>query len=248
MTKSVTACILIIGNEVLSGRTKDVNLSFLGTALNELGIQVREARVIPDVADTIVETVNYARKTYDYVFTTGGIGPTHDDITSECVARAFGLDFGHNAQAVAILKSHYKPEDLNEARLRMARTPKGAILIENPISKAPGYQVENVFVLAGVPKIMRAMFDNLKDRLTGGATVLSQTVTTNLGEGIIAGPLSDIQTRFEDIDIGSYPYFKEGNFGVSLVMRSTDEARIDECSKIIKDMVENLGGKLISSS
>ncbi|NVK19429.1 MAG: competence/damage-inducible protein A [Methylocystaceae bacterium] len=245
MSTPVTAAILIIGNEILSGRTKDANLSFLATSLNELGIQVREARVIPDLEDVIIHTLNHLRSQFDYVFTTGGIGPTHDDITASCVAKAFGLEFGLNDDAHAMLKSHYKPEDLNEARLRMAHTPKGAILIENPISKAPGFQVENVFVLAGVPKITCAMFDNLKDRLKGGATVQSATLTTDLTEGVIAQKLGDIQDQFTDIDIGSYPYFKEGAFGVSLVLRGTDENRVDQCQTTVKEMIESLGGKVI---
>lgn len=248
MSTSVSACILVIGNEVLSGRTKDANLSYLAAELNTLGIQVREARVIPDDEDVIIETVNFARQNFDYVFTTGGIGPTHDDITASCVAKAFDLEFGHNPEAVAMLQSHYKPEDLNEARLRMAQTPKGAILIENPISKAPGFQIENVFVLAGVPKIAQAMFENLKGRLSGGATVLSATVTTDLTEGVIANALGDIQDQFSDVEIGSYPYFKEGQFGVSLILRSVDQDRVDLCQITVKEMIEKLGGKLIFSS
>lgn len=245
MNKPVTACILIIGNEVLSGRTQDVNLSYLATQLNELGIQVHEARVIPDIEQTIIDTLNEARAKFDYVFTTGGIGPTHDDITSSCVAKAFGLEFGHNPEAVAILKTHYKPEDLNEARLRMAQTPKGAILIENPISKAPGFQVENVFVLAGVPKIAQAMFENLQDRLKGGKPVKSLTVSTNLPEGIIADALGEVQKKFSDIDIGSYPYFKDGKLGVSLVLRGIDKNRVKSCDTTVKQMIETLGGSLI---
>ncbi|NVJ92322.1 MAG: competence/damage-inducible protein A [Methylocystaceae bacterium] len=245
MNKPVTACILIIGNEVLSGRTQDVNLSYLATQLNELGIQVHEARVIPDIEQTIIDTLNEARAKFDYVFTTRGIGPTHDDITSSCVAKAFGLEFGHNPEAVAILKTHYKPEDLNEARLRMAQTPKGAILIENPISKAPGFQVENVFVLAGVPKIAQAMFENLQDRLKGGKPVKSLTVSTNLPEGIIADALGEVQKKFSDIDIGSYPYFKDGKLGVSLVLRGIDKNRVKSCDTTVKQMIETLGGSLI---
>ncbi|SCA55515.1 Molybdopterin binding domain-containing protein [Candidatus Terasakiella magnetica] len=247
MADKVTACILIIGNEVLSGRTQDANLNFLAGELNTLGIQVGEARVIPDVEQTIIETLNYARDTYDYVFTTGGIGPTHDDITSACVAKAMGYDFAHHPDAVKMLQSHYKPEDLNEARLRMAQTPVGASLIENPISKAPGYQIENVFVLAGVPRIARAMFDNLKSRLVGGAPVLSTTVSSDLGEGVIAQPLGDIQTLYPDIDIGSYPYFKDGQLGVSLVLRSTKPEQNEECAGAIKEMIESLDGNIIFS-
>jgi len=248
VTKTVSACILIIGNEVLSGRTQDSNLSYLASELNDIGIQVAEARVIPDEETIIIDTLNHARQIFDYVFTTGGIGPTHDDITSACVAKAFDRKLIRNPAAVAMLESHYKAEDLNEARLKMAETPTDAILIENPISKAPGYQVENVFVLAGVPRIAQAMFDNLKSRLSGGATVLSKTISTNLGEGIIAGPLGDIQTDFGELDIGSYPYFKDGNLGVSLVIRSTEESQIDDCLQRIKEMIESLRGNIIFST
>ncbi|WP_135079657.1 molybdopterin-binding protein [Terasakiella sp. SH-1] len=247
MVDKVTACIVIIGNEILSGRTQDSNLNFLATELNKLGIQVGEARVIPDIETVIIDTINYARNTYDYVFTTGGIGPTHDDITSACVAKALGYDFARNPEAVAMLESHYKPEDLNEARLRMADTPVGAILIENPISKAPGFQIENVFVLAGVPRIAQALFDNLKNRLTGGITVLSKTVSTDLGEGIIADPLASLQEKFPHIDMGSYPYFKDGRLGVSMVLRHHDETSLQECEQALKEMVETLGGNIIFS-
>lgn len=242
MSSIKTACVLIIGNEVLSGRTRDSNLSFLGTELNKIGIQVREARVIPDVEQTIVDTVNYARQHFDYVFTTGGIGPTHDDITAACIAKAFGVALIRNPDAVALLETHYKPEDLNEARLSMANTPENAILVENPVSKAPGFQVENVFVLAGVPRIAQAMFDNLKSRLEGAQTVLSKTVSTNLGEGIVAQPLGKIQARYPDVEIGSYPYFKEGQAGVSLVARGLDEEELNLCLESLKEMIESLGG------
>jgi len=237
-----TACVLIIGNEVLSGRTRDSNLSFLGTELNKIGIQVTEARVIPDIEHTIVETLNYARRHFDYVFTTGGIGPTHDDITAACVAKAFGVELIRNPDAVAMLQTHYKPEDLNDARLSMANTPQNAILIENPVSKAPGFQVENVFVLAGVPRIAQAMFDNLKSRLEGAQTVLSKTVSTDLGEGLVAQPLGEVQARFPHLEIGSYPYFKDGQAGVSLVVRGRDEAEINLCLDSLKEMIETLGG------
>lgn len=248
MSEPITACILIIGNEILSGRTKDVNLGYLSEELTKLGITVREARVIPDIAKTIVETVKYASGTFDYVFTTGGIGPTHDDITSECVARALGRDLIQNPEAVAILEDHYEEGQLNAARLRMANTPKGAILIENPISKAPGYQIDNVFIMAGVPRIAKAMFENLKDRLEGGEPVQSLTISTNLGEGIVAAKLGKIQQDHSDLEIGSYPYFRNGKAGVSLVIRGTNQRRIDACSVNIKEMIASLDGNIILSS
>jgi len=247
MSDKIRAFILIIGNEVLSGRTHDANLAFLANALNEIGIQVGEARVIPDDEKIIIDTVNYARAAFDYVFTTGGIGPTHDDITASCIAKAFNRPLIRNEEAVAILKTHYPSTDLNEARLRMANTPSEAILIENPISKAPGFQVENVFVLAGVPRIAQAMFENLKPRLKGAAPVISKTISTNLGEGLIAGPLGEIQNKFPDVEIGSYPYFGDGKTGVSLVARALCEDDVDLCLEEIKVMIESLGGKTIFS-
>src|SRR5215217_9034801 len=168
-SKTVTACILVIGNEILSGRTKDANIQYLATELGQLGIRVMECRVIPDIEATVVATVNEVRRKFDYVFTTGGIGPTHDDITADCIAKAFGVGIGHDPSAVAMLRERYTPEELNEARLRMARIPDGASLIENPISKAPGFRMGNVFVMAGVPSIMQAMLDNIAPTLETGA-------------------------------------------------------------------------------
>jgi len=182
----VTACVLIIGNEILSGRVQDANLAFLATGLNEAGVRLREARVIPDVAETIVSTVNEVRRNFDYVFTTGGIGPTHDDITSACIAEAFGVKLIVHPEAKRILESHYPPGGLNEARLRMAHMPEGSVLLLNPISRAPGFRIGNVYVMAGVPQVMQATFSELQHRLRGGAKVLSRSVSCGLGEGTIA--------------------------------------------------------------
>ena len=236
-----TACLIIIGNEILSGRTRDENLPYLAKELNEIGVQLAETRVIPDVEATIVATVNECRAAFDYVFTTGGIGPTHDDITSECVAKAFGVEYELNADAHAILKAHYKPGDLNEARLRMARMPAGAELVENPVSKAPGYRLENVYVMAGVPVIMQSMFDSLRHQLAGGKPVLSRTVGGHVAEGQIAAPLGDIQNRHPEIEIGSYPFFRGGTFGCSLVLRSTDEAELELTTEEVRQMIRDLG-------
>ena len=175
--KTYTACVLIIGNEILSGRVQDENVAFLAKGLGEAGIVLREARVIPDVPDTIVAVVNELRAKYDYVFTTGGIGPTHDDITSECVARAFGLPLTVHPEAHRQFLSYYAPGELNEARLRMAKTPEGATLVPNPISRAPGFRIGNVYVMAGVPQIMQATFHELSHNLKGGAKVLSRSVS-----------------------------------------------------------------------
>ena len=223
---TVTASVLVIGNEVLSGRTRDDNLQYLGAGLGALGIRLVEARVIADDEDTIARNVNECRSLYDYVFTTGGIGPTHDDVTSAAVARAFGVALVRNPQAVALLEDHYAPQKVNEARLKMAETPDGARLVDNPVSHAPGFQMENVFVLAGVPSIMRAMFDGLKHRLDGGPPMLSRTLVARLPEGIMADGLAAAQARHPDVEIGSYPFFREGKMGVSLVVRSPDGAAI----------------------
>ena len=239
--KPVTACVLIIGNEILSGRTQDVNLAFLAKGLNDVGVRLSEARVIPDVPDIIVATVNEVRARNDYVFTTGGIGPTHDDITSECVARAFGVKLILHPEAKRILETHYKPGELNEARLRMAHVPEGATLIVNPISLAPGFRLGNVFVMAGVPLIMQAMFDGVKADLKGGAPVLTRAIACGLAEGLLAAGLGAIQGRYEDVDIGSYPWFRRGAHGVSLVLRSPDAARLDAAAREVADLVRALG-------
>lgn len=227
--KLVTACVLLIGDEVLSGRTRDANLSYIARHLNQIGVQVREARVIPDIEAAIVEAVNEVRARYDYVFTTGGIGPTHDDITADSIARAFGVGIGHHPEALALLDAHYKQTggEFTEARKRMARIPDGATLIANPLSKAPGFQIGNVFVMAGVPMVMQVMLDSLTGRLEGGATMQSRTVSGQIGEGTIAEKLGELQQRHPEIGIGSYPYYRGKVFGTSLVMRGTDPAALD---------------------
>lgn len=237
-----TAAVLVIGNEILSGRTKDANLPHLGETLAAVGIPVREARVVPDVEAEIIDAVNALRAKHSYVFTTGGIGPTHDDITSDCVAKAFGVALELNPDAVARLEAHYAAGQLNEARLRMARIPAGATLVDNPISAAPGYRIGNVFVMAGVPNIMRAMLDGVLPTLQGGPPVHARTVSCELAEGTIAAELGALQERYGDLEIGSYPYFRAGYFGVSLVLRGTDEARLDAAAAELADIVRRLGG------
>jgi molybdenum cofactor synthesis domain-containing protein len=245
--KTVTACVLIIGNEILSGRTRDENLAFLAEQLNEAGVRLMEARVIPDVRDTIIDTVNAVRVQFDYVFTTGGIGPTHDDITSECVAAAFGLPLVRHPEAVRRMQQHYPPGGLNEARLRMANTPEGATLIDNPISIAPGFQIGNVFVLAGVPSIMRVMFEGVKHRLSGGLPMRSRTVTSGLTEGAMAADLSAIQDRFEDVEIGSYPFFRMGRPGTAIVLRATDPVRLAHATAEVFQMMVALGDQPVEA-
>jgi molybdenum cofactor synthesis domain-containing protein len=238
----VTACVLIIGNEILSGRTPDANLAFLAQGLNGAGIRLREARVIPDDHDLIVSTVNEVRRAFDYVFTTGGIGPTHDDITAQCMADAFGAALIVHPEARRLLETHYPPGHLNEARLRMAMVPEGAVLLPNPISRAPGFQIGNVFVLPGVPSIMQGIFEQLKYRLVGGEKVLSRSVSCHLAEGTLAQDLGALQERYPDLEIGSYPYFRRGDFGVTLVLRGTDRDRLAAATEELKALVRTLGG------
>lgn len=243
MSAPVTACLIVIGNEVLSGRTQDANLQFLGTRLNDLGIQLAEARVIRDDEQTIVHTVNACRAAFDYVFTTGGIGPTHDDITSAAIAKAFGVALERNPDAVAVMQSHYKSGDLNEARLTMADIPAGGILIHNPVSKAPGYQMENVFVLPGVPRIMQAMFEGMKERLTGGAVVHSLTLAAFIPEGSLAGPLAKVQDAHGGVEIGSYPFIRHGRLGVSVVLRSTGMDEMEAAAEKVRALMRAAGGE-----
>ena len=245
---SPTACLLIIGNEVLSGRTQDANLKFLATRLGELGIPLREARVIPDIPATIIATVNEVRATYDHVFTTGGIGPTHDDITSECVAAAFGVPWEPQPEAWHRLESHYArqtpPGDFNAARQRMATLPRGAALIDNIISIAPGFTIGNVHVMAGVPRIMQAMFEALAPKLKGGPPVVSAAVHANgLMEGRIAEGLADIQGRYPEVDIGSYPYYRTGGGGVAVVAKGTDEAAVKRAARDVLVFMRACGGQ-----
>ena len=240
----VSAAVLVIGNEILSGRTQDANLHYLGGRLNDLGIRLLEARVVPDIEARVVEAVNSLRASYDYVFTTGGIGPTHDDITSDCVAKAFGLPIGENPEARAILESYYPTGALNERRLRMARTPEGARLIENPISGAPGFQVENVFVLAGIPVVAQAMFEGILDRLVGGAPLLSHVFEVFIPESVLAPGFEALQERFPEIEMGSYPFNREGRFGSSLVLRTANRERLAQAAEGLRAFVAELGKEI----
>lgn len=228
MTKTLTAAVLLIGNEVLSGRTKDKNLGFIADYLTALGIDLMEARVIADDEADIIAAVNALRARYTYVFTTGGIGPTHDDITADCIAKAFGVEISHHPEASDILLKHFTAigREPNEARMRMARIPHGATLIENVVSKAPGFKMENVFVMAGVPKVMNAMMDALAASLAGGVPVKSRTVRFEGGEGDIAKPLKDIQEQYPMLSIGSYPFESEQGFNTNLVLRGRDEVAL----------------------
>ncbi len=244
-TDTVTAAVLLIGDELLSGRTKDKNLGYIAEYLNAMAIEVHEARMVPDIQEEIVAALNILRARYDYVFTTGGIGPTHDDITADAVAAAFGVGIGHHPEAVAILEARYANTELelNEARLRMARVPDGGELILNPVSGAPAFRVENVFVMAGVPKIMQAMLDNIAPTLRTGKAMQSRTVTVRIGEGDLAGPLSEVQDRFGTVAIGSYPFEDEGRFASNIVLRSKNEEDLEAAEAAVQEMARELASK-----
>jgi len=233
--KEIISGIIIIGNEILSGRTQDTNTSTISKWLNSLGIKVQEVRVIPDVEKIIVDTVNELRKKYDYIFTTGGIGPTHDDITASSISKAFNLSYGPHEEAMSLLKKYYKPGEFNEGRQKMAWMPRNADLIDNPTSGAPGFNVENVFCLPGVPLILKSMLGGITDKLLGGEPILNHTINLRTVESEISKPLSNVQDQNKDVEIGSYPFFRAGKLGVSIVLRSKSKIRIDECkTKIVK--------------
>lgn len=221
-----TAAFLIIGNEVLSGRTKEGNLQVLATKLAPQGIEVRESRVVPDVESEIVTAVQALSAKYTYVFTSGGIGPTHDDITAACVTKAFNSELHEDPEARAMLLDHYGAAELTEARLKMAQVPMGARLIENPVSKAPGFWIENVLVMAGVPKIFAALVDSALPLLSGGSPVASATLVVPVGESLLADIMAQVESGFSDLTVGSYPYFRAGNVGTSIVLRSADQAAL----------------------
>ena len=224
-----TAAMLVIGDEILSGRTRDANMHHLAGQLTEAGIDLREVRVVSDDAPAIISAVKALSAAYDTVFTSGGIGPTHDDITADCIAAAFDDHIDVRDDARALLAAHYAKtgSELNEARLRMARIPDSATLIDNPVSVAPGFTVQNVHVMAGVPSVFQAMVATVLPTLTGGAPLMSRTLRIDRGEGDIAGPLGALAAEFSDLSIGSYPFQKDGKFGANIVMRGTDEVRLE---------------------
>ena len=239
-----TAGIIIIGDEILSGRTKDTNINWIATELNNIGVRLIEARIISDDSETIIETVKTFTKKFTYVFSCGGIGPTHDDITTESVARAFNQKLVKDPEAMRRLKIHYEGTNIefNEARQKMAIIPTNSILIDNPVSSAPGYKIENLFVFAGVPKIMQGMFSTILYDLVGGIKLKSKTVSSNVGEGLIAKDLEQIEKKFKTVKIGSYPYFKPGNFGTSIVLRSEYESLLNQASQDVLSVIIKLGG------
>ncbi len=242
MSDAVTAAVLVIGDEILSGRTKDRNIGFIAERCTALGIDLREVRVVSDDQAEIVAALDALRARYTYVFTTGGIGPTHDDITADAVAAAFGVGISEDRRAIALLLERIKPEDLNAARRRMARIPHGAELVENAVSKAPGFWIGNVIVMAGVPSVMQAMFDAVSPKLVGGAPTHSKAIAAGvLAEGLYAAPLAAIAADFPGLSIGSYPSFRDGRFHNEIVVRGKDTATIDTAAARIDEMVALLG-------
>ena len=233
----VNAAIIIIGNEILSGRTQDTNTSTIALWLNSIGVKVQEVRIIPDIQEIIIKTVNLLRKNNEYVFTTGGIGPTHDDITAESISKAFSLKYEIHKEAYKILEAYYKPGEFNKGRQKMVWMPEGAKLIVNPTSGAPGFSVENVFCLPGVPSILKSMLGGLKNEIVGGEPILSHTISLRTVESEIANSLTVVQNNNKDVEIGSYPFFQAGKLGVSIVIRSEVKSKIDICSNQILDFV-----------
>lgn len=246
----VTAAVLIIGNEILSGRTQDANLGWLGARLNDAGIRLREGRVVPDRDDAIADAVNALRHAYDYVFTTGGIGPTHDDITAASLAKAFGRAVVRHPQAVDIINAYYQRRGLpaTDSRLKMAEAPEGAELVENVVSGAPGFRVENVFMFAGIPAIMQAQFEAALPELRRGRKLQSRTIDCALGEGLLARGLTDIQEAYPHVDIGSYPYSREGGYGTKLVLRAVDGGMLGEAFDRVASLVQEMGGAPVEES
>ena len=234
----VNAAIIVIGNEILSGRTQDINVATISKWLNELGVKLDEVRMIPDIEDSIIKTVNELKAKFNYVFTTGGIGPTHDDITSESISKAFNIKYGYHKEAYSILEKYYGKNKINEGRKKMAMLPTTATLILNPSSGAPGFIVKNVYCLPGVPSILKSMLTGLNNKIIGGKKIFSKTISIQTVESEIAKPLKNIQNKFKNVEIGSYPFFQLGKIGVSLVIRSTEKKQIDECCKQIVSFIK----------
>ncbi len=241
-TPRVTAAVLIIGNEILSGRTQDTNLAHLAKTLNGYGIQVREARVVPDVEAEIVAAINALRVRYDYLFTTGGIGPTHDDITADCVAKAFGVELEIHPQIAELIQRRPSPPEVMASRMRMARVPRGGGLIHNPLGP-PGFYIDNVYVMAGIPRIMQQMIASLDGKLKRGVVVQSRSVTAYVSEGQIAKGLGAVQDRFAQVDVGSYPFQRQERFGTTLVMRGSDAAELDAALADVVALIRSLGAE-----
>jgi len=246
--KKLNAAIIVIGNEVLSGRTQDVNVLNISLWLNELGIKLEEVRIIPDIEKNIVNTINDVRKKFKYVFTTGGIGPTHDDITSKSISKAFKVKYCYHPEAYKILKNYYEKGKFNLGRKKMAKTPKTATLIYNPSSAAPGFFIKNVYCLPGVPSILKSMLGGLNNKLIGGKKIISNTLSLRTVESEISVPLEKVQKKYKNVEIGSYPFFKQGKLGVSLVLRSDNFTLIKKSRKEIMNFVKKKKIKIIMNN
>jgi molybdenum cofactor synthesis domain-containing protein len=240
-SSTVTAALVVIGEEILSGRTQDANIAYIAAYLTRIGILLREVRVVADVESEIVAAVNELRKRFTYVFTTGGIGPTHDDVTTDALAKAFGVEVVVDPEAVSAMRKLFSDEELTPARLRMARIPAGASLIDNAISRAPGYMLENVIVMAGVPRIMQVMLDAVSPRLAKGRPMLSRAVRVDVPEGDVAPGLAELQSAHPEVRLGSYPFFENKRLGTYVVLRSTDTARLDEAEKALWILIAKEG-------
>ena len=246
--KKLNAAIIIIGNEILSGRTQDINVMNISNWLNGLGVKLEEVRVIPDIEKTIIKTVNELRKRFTYIFTTGGIGPTHDDITSKSISKAFKVKYCYHPEAYKILEQYYEKGKFNIGRKKMAKTPKYASLIYNPSSAAPGFFIKNVYCLPGVPSILKSMLGGLNNKIIGGSKILSKTLSLSTVESEISIALEKVQKKYKNLEIGSYPFFKQGKVGVSLVMRSRKSKLIEKCTKDIIKFVKIKKIKVISKN
>jgi len=245
--KKLNAAIIIIGNEILSGRTQDVNVANISNWLNTLGVKLDEVRIIPDIESAIIKTVNEVRKKFKYIFTTGGIGPTHDDITAKSISKAFGVKYCYQPQAYKILENYYQKGKFNIGRKKMAKMPNNASLIYNPSSAAPGFFIKNVYCLPGVPSILKSMLGGLNNKIIGGNKILSKTLSLKTVESEISIPLENVQNKFKNLEIGSYPFFKQGKIGVSLVLRSKNIKLIDKCTKEIIKFVKKKKIKIINN-
>ncbi len=237
--KQVTSAVIIIGNEILSGRTKDLNINFLANSLVDIGIDLIEVRIVKDIESDIIFALNELRVKYDFIFTCGGIGPTHDDITSASIAKALGIEIERNKVAENLLINYYSKDKLNEARLKMADIPLGAILLDNPVSSAPGYKISNIFVFAGVPRIMQAMFEAAKEYLIKGDKVYTKSISVYVTEGDIAKELSDLQSRYPEIEMGSYPFIRNERLGTSLVFRSSHTGKLNDSYEIMLKILKD---------
>lgn len=238
MNKHYTAAMIVIGNEILSGRTQDKNINYVANKLVECGVSLVEVRIIPDIEKVIVETIHDFQEKVDYIFTSGGIGPTHDDITAECIAKAHDVPLVEDPEARALLLAHYGENDLTDARLKMAKVPEGATLIPNPVSAAPGFIIDKTYCMAGVPRIMQAMMDHIASTLKGGSIIESRTVMSRFPESEVSEGLGEIQDDYDEVEIGSYPYFKDGKLGVNIVLRSSNIDRLENARTDVERMLE----------